>query len=254
MGVTYCNTNPIGTGGQSPVIIYINTTDNDATVGQPNYIVPLISQGYNFFNGQMALINTSDGASFWDVVVTRVGRSVVYTLVLNTDGSVTNVTATLPVISSGGMTPNISLQNQGVAGNYTSANLTCDQYGIVTAISSGVSSNLPFSTITTSQTLSANHGYFLNSVTRLNLLLPATFNVGDEIWLVSLNNSPWRLTQNAGQNITYGVYASTVGIGGYVDSLGPDGVTNSRTVTLVGSTTNTVLTVGVAPSDTLNFQ
>ena len=202
----------------------------------------------------MALINTSDGASFWDVVVTRVGRSVVYTLVLNTDGSVTNVTATLPVISSGGMTPNISLQNQGVAGSYTSANLTCDQYGVITAISNGVSSNLPFTTITTSQTLLANHGYFINSVARLSLLLPSTFNVGDEIWIVSLNNSPWRLTQNAGQNITYGVYASTVGVGGYVDSLGPDGVTNSRTVTLVGSTTNTVLTVGVAPSDTLNFQ
>lgn len=254
MGVTYCNTNPIGTGGQSPVIIYINTTDDDETVGQPNYIVPLISQGYNFFNGQMALINTSDGASFWDVVVTRVGRSVIYTLVINTDGSVTNVTATAPVLSSGGKTPNISLQNQGVAGSYTSANVTCDQYGIITAISSGAASNLPFSRVTSSQSILPNNGYFIDSVSRVDLLLPSTFVVGDEIWIVSLNNSPWRLTQNAGQKITYGVYASTVGVAGYVDSLGPDGVTNCGTFAITGSTANSVFTVSVAPSNTINFQ
>lgn len=254
MGVTYCNTNTIGTGGQSPVIIYINTTDSDSEVGQPNYIVPLISQGYNFFNGQMALVNTSDGASFWDVVVTRVGRSVVYTLILNTDGCITDVTATLPVISSGGLTPNISLQNQGVTGSYINANLTCDQYGIITAVSSGTSSNLPFSVITNSQTLLANHGYIINSVGRLDLLLPATFNVGDLIWIVSENNSPWRMTQGAGQKIIYGDFASSVGVLGYVDSLGQDGITNSRSVTFAGTTTNTVMSVSVAPSDMLNFQ
>ena len=254
MGITYCNTNTIGTGGQLPVIIYINTTDDDATVGQPNYIVPLISQGYNFFNGQMALVNTSDGASFWDVVVTRVGRSVVYTLVINTDGAITGVTATAPVIASGGKTRNISLTNQGVGGSYINANVQCDQYGIITAISSGSSTSFPFSKITNSQSILANHGYFIDSVARLDLLLPSSFTVGDQIWIVSLNNSPWRITQNAGQKITYGVYASTVGVTGYVDSLGPDGVTNCGSVTLSASTANTVLTVSVAPSNTLNFQ
>ena len=173
---------------------------------------------------------------------------------LNTDGCVTSVTATTPVLSSGGLTPNISLVNQGVAGTFNSANVTCDQYGIITHISDGTSEQLPFTVINTSQTLLANNGYIINSGARLNLLLPATFNVGDIIWIVSENNSPWRITQGAGQNVTYGTYASTVGVGGYVDSLGPDTVTNCGSVTLVGSTASTVFTVGVAPSDTLNFQ
>jgi len=255
MGITYVNTNTIGTGGQVPVIIYINTTDSNAEIAVPGYLNQLRVQGYNFFNGQMALVNSSEGPSFWDVSVTRTGANFTYSLIFNTDGCVTDVTATLPVVSSGGFTPNISLEDQGIgSGTATNANVTYNEFGIITAISSGSSTNTPFSVITTSQTLQANHGYFINSVARLNLLLPVSFGVGDEIWIVSRNNSPWRFTQNAGQNITYGAYASTVGVAGYVDSLGPDGVTNCRSVTLFGSAANTVFTVGVAPSDTLNFQ
>lgn len=255
MGITYVNTNTIGTGGQVPVIIYINTTDSNAQIATPGYLNQLRTQGYNFFNGQMALVNSSDGPSFWDVSVTRIGANFTYSLIFNTDGCVTDVTATLQVVSSGGFTPNISLEDQGIgSGTATNANVTYNEYGIITAISIGTSANLPFSVITSSQTLSANNGYIINSVSRLNLLLPSTFNVGDLIWIISENNSPWRITQNAGQQVTYGSYASSVGVGGYVDSLGPDGVSNSRSATFVGYTANTAMTVGVSPSDFLNFQ
>lgn len=257
MGIESIVLNTIGTASQDPVWIYINAeNDTDDEITTPGYLDEAASQGFSFTNGQCALVKTVTGVSIYDVVVTRVGRTITYSLVLNTDGSVTNVLGTADQITStGGFTPQIGLWDLEIgAGSVTNANITYDTYGRIRAISSGSSTNLPFSTVTTSGNLAANHGYFINSVSRVDLLLPASFNVGDQIWIISLNNSPWRITQRAGQHLVYGAFASTVGTGGYVDSLGPDATTNCGTVTFVGSTANTVMSVGVAPSNTLNFQ
>jgi len=188
------------------------------------------------------------------VVVTRTGSQKIYSLVLNTDGCVTAVTATAPIVSSGGFTPNISLASKGIgSGTATNANVTYDDKGLITAISSGTSSNLPFSVVTTNTTMVANNGYIINSGSRIDLTLPSTFSVGDLIYIISVANSPWRILQNAGQSITYQNLTTTVGVTGYVDSLGPDGSTNSSSFSLVGRQVNVQFAALNPPSQTINI-
>jgi len=53
-------------------------------------------------------------------------------------GTVTNVTASLPLISTGGATPNLSMAASGVTpGSYTLSSITVNSSGLVTAASNG---------------------------------------------------------------------------------------------------------------------
>lgn len=54
-------------------------------------------------------------------------------------GGVTQVTATSPIASSGGTSPDISLETQAgvTADSYTNANITVNEFGIITAVSDG---------------------------------------------------------------------------------------------------------------------
>jgi hypothetical protein len=256
MAILNVSLNITGTAGLVPNWIYINTSDSDAVISQTGYLNQYVSTfgDPGFANGQMALVNSVEGVSPWDVVVTRVGSQKIYSLVLNTDGCVTQVTATAPIVSSGGFTPNISLASKGIgSGTATNATVTYDDKGLITAISSGTSSNLPFSVITSSQPMVSNNGYIINSVSRVDLTLPATFSVGDIIYIISVANSPWRILQNSGQSITYQNIISTVGAGGYVDSIGPDGITNAASFSLVGRQANIQFAALNPPSNTINI-
>jgi hypothetical protein len=248
--------NTTGTVGLVPNIIYINTNDSDSIIEEPGYLNEYVSTfgDPGFANGQIALVQSVEGPSFWDVVVSRLGSQKIYSLVLNTDGCVTAVTGVSPIQSSGGFRPAISLASKGIgSGTATNATVTYDDKGLITAISSGTSSNLPFSVITTNTTMVANRGYIINSVSRIDLTLPSIFSVGDLIYIIAVANSPWRILQNAGQSITYQNLTSTVGVSGYIDSLGPDGLTNSSSFSLVGRQVNSQFAALNPPSQTINI-
>lgn len=71
-------------------------------------------------------------------------------------GTVTNVTASSPITSTSGATPNIALISSGVtSGSYTNATLTVNSYGLVTSAATGTS---PITSITVSSPLSSTGG------------------------------------------------------------------------------------------------
>ena len=73
------------------------------------------------------------------ITITPPGGTGSVTVALTTP-AVTAVTASAPLVSSGGLTPNISLSNSGVAGGvYTNANVTVNAEGLITSISNGTS-------------------------------------------------------------------------------------------------------------------
>lgn len=74
---------------------------------------------------------------------------------------------------------------------------------------------LDWYTATINTSMAVNSGYVIDAV-GLQMLLPATCNVGDTIKILGLNS--WTITQNAGQTIRVGNTVSTLGVGGSVSS------------------------------------
>lgn len=77
---------------------------------------------------------------------------------------------------------------------------------------------LNWSTVTTNQTMGANDGYFANSGSQLQFLLPTTAAEGSELAIAGINTGGWQITQNANQSIIIGSSVSSTGTGGSVSS------------------------------------
>jgi len=66
----------------------------------------------------------------------------------------------------------------------------------------------------------ANKGIIANKAGLLTVTLPATGAIGDILEITGINTAVgWRIAQNANQQIYFGTQSTTVGVGGYIESL-----------------------------------
>jgi hypothetical protein len=96
---------------------------------------------------------------------------------------------------------------------------------------------LSWLTISASQTLSPDVGYFITSVIPTNYALPTVIAVGQIIQIVNISPSTFTLTQSAGQFIEIGGAISTVGVAGSATSNA-----SGDSITLVCSVANIAFT------------
>lgn len=108
------------------------------------------------------------------------------------------------------------------------------------------SSTFIWSTVNTNTSMSINNGYFTNSASTIQLLLPAISDAGDLISIAGVGSGAglWQIKQNAFQSVSVGTATTTVGTGGsltshhYSDSLNlVCSVSNTTWVSLGGPQT-----------------
>lgn len=94
-----------------------------------------------------------------------------------------------------------------------------------TAGNTSIVANIPGSALTwnyitgATQTAVAGNGYATDNAGTCVITLPATSAFGDQIGVMGMNNATgWKIAQNAGNQIILGSSATTVGVGGYIQS------------------------------------
>lgn len=128
--------------------------------------------------------------------------------IISVTGSNPNIPTTF-VTDSGNAIPAANILNVLGAGGTT----TSGAGNTITITVSG--SGLTWSTISASQMLVINSGYFcIAPGGALTLLLPAVSNIGDQIEILLDGATSFSVTQGAGQSIRLGNLATTVGVGG----------------------------------------
>ena len=79
---------------------------------------------------------------------------------------------------------------------------------------------LVWSVETADGTIAGNTGTIANKAGLLTMTLPATASIGTIIRMTGINTAVgWRIAQNANQVCHFGVLSTTVGVGGYLESL-----------------------------------
>lgn len=111
--------------------------------------------------------------------------------------------------------------------------------GNITITASGVTSFTWTTVSGTSQNMAAFNGYIANNAGLVTLTLPATFNVGDQFFVIGEGAGGWSIAQNANQLIRVApTSVTTTGVGGSLSSSG-----QFDAVHLVATVANTTLTV-----------
>ena len=70
----------------------------------------------------------------------------------------------------------------------------------------------------TTQTMAANNGYITNNPALVTLTLPTTAALGTTLSIAGKGAGGWKIAQNAGQEIFFGLSATTIGVTGYLQS------------------------------------
>ncbi len=85
---------------------------------------------------------------------------------------------------------------------------------------SGSGGGLTWTVVTgTTQAAAVNNGYIANNAGVVTITLPSTSSVGDIVSVTGINNATgWKVAQNAGNQIFFGITSTTSGTGGSLQS------------------------------------
>ena len=204
--------------GVSPVVPQM-TTDGQLlfgdTGGNPTVALPSVANGLSYTG--------SGGGGTWGLDVTNVDTGILPVA----HGGTGIATATQYSVIVGGAAsatdPFQVLPSVGTAGQVLTSN------GAAQLPTWQNSSFLEWTEVAASQGALVDEGYYTNGGAQIVLTLPAVAAQFTQISVVgnALVNS-WRIGQNAGQQIIFESGASTIGVGGYIES-----TTARNTVTLI---------------------
>ena len=114
----------------------------------------------------------------------------------------------------------------------------------------GTFSPIPFSVVTSLfLAMAPNNGYAANNAGQVTLLLPVFFNVGDIIEVAAFGAGGFQITQNAAQQIIFGLSSTTIGIGGTItstqvgDSLMMKGIVENSSWMIIGGVQGNLIVV-----------
>ena len=174
------------------------------------------------FNGTSYVLALADDAVDAEALGVVVSVTSTSTFVLGTSGYFTNL---LPNFTPGttyflsDATPGLLSTEPVTVGSISKPLFVAD------SVSSGYFFNwrgkvIPQSTtwtiVATNTSMTTNQNYFANSASTMNLLLPATSNVGDSIHISNMGSGVFVITQGSGQQIRIGTKTSTSGSSGSV--------------------------------------
>ena len=126
------------------------------------------------------------------------GGGTLSTLTGNSGGPVSpDVGGNISVVGSGGIT---------VTGNPGTNTLTITSTGFFTWNE----------IVVTSAMMAVANGYIANNAALVTLTLPATAAVGDSVRVAGKGAGLWKIAQNSGQKIHFGIADTTTGITGYL--------------------------------------
>jgi hypothetical protein len=116
----------------------------------------------------------------------------------------------------GGAVPPDGVNNINIVGG--SGITVVDTPGTNTLTINSTASGMSWATISSSQTLATNMGYFCIGGGNLTLLLPPVSIIGDEITVYLRGATSWKLAQGPGQTVRLGDQETNLGGSGYLQS------------------------------------